>query len=94
MDSLKLQHIMLEVEDLDMVGSALDRAQAADVVPIGLGRHGNDEMLSFHTTAPSGLLIEYGCGDKTIDNSTHKISIYTSGTTWGHRSLSGEAIDH
>ncbi|MEY2434433.1 MAG: hypothetical protein QOC92_4158, partial [Acidimicrobiaceae bacterium] len=58
-----LAHIMLQVEDIDTVGRALDRVYD-NKVPLqsGLGRHTNDQMLSFYCLSPSGLAIEYGWG--------------------------------
>lgn len=58
-----LQHIMVEVDDIDSLGRALDRVydNGAPLVA-GLGRHSNDHMISFYCVSPSGLMIEYGWG--------------------------------
>ena len=34
---------------------------------VSLGRHTNDEMISFYLRTPSGFDIEYGFGGKTVD---------------------------
>ncbi|MGD9995667.1 MAG: VOC family protein [Ilumatobacteraceae bacterium] len=80
-----LQHIMLQVESLDTVGRAYDKAQR-DGVPLGmsLGKHTNDHMVSFYCHAPSGLEVEYGCHGRRIDDATWVVGHYTSGSTWGH----------
>ncbi|WP_020417234.1 VOC family protein [Amycolatopsis sp. ATCC 39116] len=81
-----LQHIMLEVTQLDGVGRALDLALASGGGPVStLGRHTNDKMVSFYCTAPSGLHVEYGCGAVQIDDSVHTTGYYTDASYWGHR---------
>jgi 2,3-dihydroxybiphenyl 1,2-dioxygenase len=59
----RLQHFMIEVDSLDDVGLAYDlaRERKAPIV-MGLGRHGNDKMVSFYMQTPSGFLCEYGWG--------------------------------
>lgn len=81
-----LQHIMLEVTELDGVGRALDRILDGGGEPLTtLGRHTNDKMVSFYCAAPSGLQIEYGYGGRQIDNSVHTTGYYTDASYWGHR---------
>ena len=85
-----LHHIMLEVDDLDTVGRALDRC-LDDQVPIMamLGKHTNDHMISFYCTTPSGLAVEYGWNGRQIDDRTHVTGYYDTGSYWGHRRLDG-----
>jgi 3,4-dihydroxy-9,10-secoandrosta-1,3,5(10)-triene-9,17-dione 4,5-dioxygenase len=82
------QHIMLQVEELDMVGCALDRAENARV-PISstLGRHRNDRMVSFYMRTPSGVDLEYGWGAVEIDDDTWIASEWAGGDVWGHRGV-------
>ena len=78
-------HIMVEVESMDEVGLALDRAKAADIPVIAsLGRHINDNMCSFYMMAPGGIAVEYGYDGLLVDwdNYTHTVS--TTGDLWGH----------
>lgn len=82
------QHIMLEVEELDMVGRAYDRAQDAEIpITASLGRHRNDNMLSFYMSTPSGLDIEYGWGAREVDDETWVVSDWVGGDVWGHRGV-------
>jgi 3,4-dihydroxy-9,10-secoandrosta-1,3,5(10)-triene-9,17-dione 4,5-dioxygenase len=78
-------HIMVEVESMDEVGLAMDRAKAADIPVIAsLGRHVNDNMCSFYMMAPAGIAVEFGYDGLLVDwdNYTHTVS--TEGDLWGH----------
>lgn len=79
-------HLMLEVDDLDIVGRAWDKVRdgAAPLV-LDFGKHTNDEMLSFYVKTPSGFEIEYGYGGKKIDDNTWTPARYDSASYWGHR---------
>jgi 2,3-dihydroxybiphenyl 1,2-dioxygenase len=82
------QHIMLEVDELDMVGRAYDRAQDAGIpITASLGRHRNDQMLSFYMSTPSGLDIEYGWGAREVDDESWVVSDWVGGDVWGHRGV-------
>jgi 3,4-dihydroxy-9,10-secoandrosta-1,3,5(10)-triene-9,17-dione 4,5-dioxygenase len=80
-----LNHIMVEVADLDMVGRALDvvTGGAAPLIQT-LGRHTNDHMVSFYTQTPSGFMLEYGCHGLLIDDTTWTTSSYDRASFWGH----------
>jgi 3,4-dihydroxy-9,10-secoandrosta-1,3,5(10)-triene-9,17-dione 4,5-dioxygenase len=81
-----LIHFMLEVEDLDAVGFALDACYAKGVrVKRMLGRHSNDRMVSFYAETPSGFDVEYGWGGRLIDDATWTVTEVAHGTLWGHR---------
>ena len=81
----RLNHFMLEVKDIDMVGRALDAARAYRVEGTSaLGRHANDWMLSFYTRTPSGFNVEYGTGARLIDDRFWTTTLYTRGSLWGH----------
>lgn len=80
-----LVHFMMEVESLDEVGYAMDRA-ARHQVPVvrSLGRHVNDSMVSFYILTPSGFQIEYGFGSELVDWSEHEVHQVSDGSYWGH----------
>lgn len=80
-----LQHIMLEVEDVDQVGRSWDKcvAGAAPIV-MTLGRHTNDEMFSFYSASPSGIAVEYGTGGLKIDDDTWTVQRFDAISYWGH----------
>ncbi|KRW57569.1 VOC family protein [Pseudomonas sp. TTU2014-080ASC] len=80
-------HIMLEVEGLDDVGRALDRI-AQNKVPLAatLGRHVNDDMVSFYVWTPGGFALEFGCGGLVKDwENDHSVFETTRGSHWGHQ---------
>lgn len=80
-----LIHIMVEVETLDMVGEALDRANSDGFsISSTLGRHTNDKMVSFYVRAPGGWDIEYGCGGRRIDENSYLPEEITADSYWGH----------
>jgi 2,3-dihydroxybiphenyl 1,2-dioxygenase len=84
----RIHHFLLEVNSLDDVGAALDRALGADCRIINvLGRHPNDQMLSFYAETPSGFQFEFGWGGRTIDavdDENWTIETYDRISDWGH----------
>ena len=81
-----LYHFMLEAATLDDVGSALQRHHDADLpISMDLGKHTNDEMVSFYSTSPSGFDVEFGFGGRLIDESTWVVGEITKPSSWGHR---------
>jgi 3,4-dihydroxy-9,10-secoandrosta-1,3,5(10)-triene-9,17-dione 4,5-dioxygenase len=84
-ESAYLDHIMLEVNEIDGVGRALESVRSREIPLIAdLGRHTNDEMLSFYVTSPSGIGIEYGTSGKLIDDATWTVSNWDAAQFWGH----------
>ena len=82
----RLNHIMLQVADMDDVGYGLDRAKTAGVrISSGLGKHPNDEMFSFYMATPSGFDIEYGWGGLEIDDSVWQPKTFNQTSIWGHQ---------
>lgn len=80
-----LYHFMLEAATLDDVGYALDRHLAGGVpVAAGLGRHTNDQMVSFYSRSPSGFEVEFGTGGIRVDDATWTVSAITKPSIWGH----------
>ncbi len=92
-----IDHIMLEVDDMDVVGCTLDRLTAMGVpVTVTLGRHSNDHMTSFYFRTPSGFDIEYGVGGRIVEDSWVP-TWFRSPSIWGHQRTmvaSKSAIDH
>jgi 3,4-dihydroxy-9,10-secoandrosta-1,3,5(10)-triene-9,17-dione 4,5-dioxygenase len=88
-----LHHIALEVEDIDQVGFALERATSAGhPITATLGRHRNDRMLSFYMRSPAGFEVEIGCDPRLIDERTWVVNHFTGGDEWGHHGLTGDAL--
>jgi len=78
-------HLMVEVENMDEVGRALDRVKAAGVkLMCTLGRHVNDEMTSFYFATPAGFAVEFGYGGRVIDWASHVAFESTAVSLWGH----------
>jgi hypothetical protein len=50
-----------------------------------LGRHSNDQMVSFYMSTPSGFEVEYGWGGRLIDDATWQVQRHDRGTLWGHK---------
>lgn len=82
-----LGHLMLEVDNLDGVGLALDRANefGGNLVSQTLGRHTNDLMTSFYLKTPSGFQIEYGFDGRTVDDTDWSVGHHTAISSWGHK---------
>ena len=59
----RLNHIMLEVDNLDDVGMTYDLV-CKNKIPVTItpGKHSNDHMYSFYFRNPSGWMFEYGWG--------------------------------
>ncbi|MDP9056111.1 MAG: VOC family protein [Pseudomonadota bacterium] len=80
-----LEHFMLEVDNLDVVGRALDGVAKANVpVTVTLGKHTNDFMTSFYLRTPSGCDLEYGAGGRLLDDSWIP-TWFRSPSIWGHK---------
>ncbi|MBR9912973.1 MAG: biphenyl 2,3-dioxygenase [Gammaproteobacteria bacterium] len=79
-------HLMLEVENIDEVGRCEDR-RIAHGVPLSatLGRHANDQMVSFYMKSPSNFDIEYGAEGLCVDNWDNYSNFEsTVPSYWGH----------
>jgi 3,4-dihydroxy-9,10-secoandrosta-1,3,5(10)-triene-9,17-dione 4,5-dioxygenase len=87
-----LVHLMIEVEELDQVGLAMDRcAKQKAPMTASLGRHANDHMVSFYVRTPGGFDIEYGYGGLRVDDATWVARQTTAHSVWGHRFAPGAA---
>jgi 2,3-dihydroxybiphenyl 1,2-dioxygenase len=82
----RIHHFMLQANSMDDVGFALERAEAAKVpITSSLGRHTNDQMISFYARTPSGFEVEFGYGARVVDDATWRVSRYDKPSTWGHK---------
>lgn len=87
----QLMHILIEVADLDSVGRAMDRClEGLAPMSVSLGRHWNDEMVSFYLRTPAGFDVEYGYGGRKIDAAQWSQRAQGGSgavSLWGHRVL-------
>ncbi|WP_298283521.1 VOC family protein [Novosphingobium sp.] len=85
---VKLLHFMLQCEEFDDVGLALDRVNRAGIkLSLSLGRHVNDHMVSFYAFTPGGLEVEYGWGARTIEQPHWSVVRHDSISVWGHDTI-------
>ena len=81
----KCVHIMVEVDKLDDVGRALERVRKHGArLSATLGRHMNDQMLSFYVRSPGGFDVEYGTEGLTVDDRKWVARESTAVSYWGH----------
>ncbi|MEA2625026.1 MAG: extradiol dioxygenase, partial [Candidatus Binatota bacterium] len=81
-----LHHVMLEVGDLNDLGTTYELCRTRGVpFTMELGRHSNDRMLSFYVRTPSGFEIEYGWGGLLIDDRVWKVLRLPAPSFWGHQ---------
>jgi 3,4-dihydroxy-9,10-secoandrosta-1,3,5(10)-triene-9,17-dione 4,5-dioxygenase len=81
----KCVHIMLEVERLDDVGRALERVRRHKApLSATLGRHMNDQMVSFYVKSPGGFDVEFGTDGLTVDDHRWVARESTAVSYWGH----------
>ena len=83
----RLNHVMFEVNSIDVVGTAYERAKQQGInFYMNLGRHPNDRMLSFYANTPSNFAVEYGTGGVQIqDDATWEVKTYDAISAWGHK---------
>jgi len=82
----RLHHFMVQVPTLDAVGFALERATAAGApITASLGRHTNDQMVSFYSRTPAGFEVEFGQGAIEVDDATWRVSRHDKPSSWGHK---------
>ena len=85
MNPSKCVHIMLEVDELDHVGRALERVRKHKVpLSATLGRHMNDEMISFYVKSPGGFDVEFGTDGLQVDDGKWVARESTAVSYWGH----------
>ena len=80
-----LHHVMVEVQDLNDVGTTYELCKRRGVpFSMDLGRHSNDRMLSFYVRTPGGFEIEYGWGGLLIDDADWNVVRLPKPSFWGH----------
>lgn len=79
-------HLMLEVTEVDEVGYCLDRVEAAGIPIVStLGRHTNDNMLSFYMATPTGFAMEFGTDGLQMDWEGFTPTVTSLPSLWGHK---------
>lgn len=82
----KCVHVMLEVDRLDDVGRALERVRKHQApLSATLGRHMNDEMVSFYVRSPAGFDVELGTEGMRVDDDRWVARESTAVSYWGHQ---------
>ena len=86
-------HIMVEVPKFDEVGYAMDRLRNKGIALGGtLGRHANDQMVSFYMATPAGFMVEYGAEGMVVEDWDRYSSFQsTVNSFWGHVFNPGDA---
>lgn len=79
----RLNHIMVEVDEVDDVLLGYRRCIEQGYKTGGIGRHPNDQMLSFYVQTPAGFDIEYGWGGCEI-HGEWEVGEYDRISIWGH----------
>jgi hypothetical protein len=76
---------MMEVFSFDDLGQGYDIANGEGRVATTLGRHTSDFITSFYSWSPSGFMIEYGWGARSIEPETWQAFERKEGPSlWGH----------
>ena len=85
----KIQHLFFETNTIDDIGKTYDVCLQRELAKTSLGRHPNDQSISFYFRNPSQWFIEYGWDLRTIDpqNLTVEQYVLRPGIGWGHAGL-------
>lgn len=85
-----IAHLMVEVNEFDDLGRALDVVlrHCPEEITSGLGRHSNDFMTSFYVRTPSGFPLEYGWGGLLIGPDWEPQELFGP-SLWGHDRRAG-----
>lgn len=78
----RLNHMMLEYVDLNDLGMAHDIVRKRDIpVALQLGKHSNDQALTFYSATPSGWLMELGWGacNSSAQQQYHVLDVFGHG---------------
>ena len=83
----RMHHFMVQLTDMDDLGFRHDACIERQVaLEMTLGRHPNDEMLSFYARTPSGFSVEIGWGGLTIDDTAAwRVKHFDRLSSWGHK---------
>ncbi|HZP26756.1 MAG TPA: VOC family protein [Dehalococcoidia bacterium] len=88
----KVNHLMVELNSLDDVGTARDICLADEIpITVELGRHHNDRMFSFYLANPSSWWFEYGWDGRQLGPDHKPERFETAKSIWGHPQLGSAA---
>lgn len=79
----RLNHFMIEAGTVDDVIQGHRRCVSQGRKPGNIGRHPNDQMLSFYVPSPAGFDVELGFGGLRIDGDWSTAE-YDRMSVWGH----------
>jgi 2,3-dihydroxybiphenyl 1,2-dioxygenase len=79
----RLNHLMIELKQVDDVIRGYNRCVAMGYTTGNIGRHPNDEMLSFYVQSPAGFDVEYGWGARHIEGNW-AVQEFDQFSLWGH----------
>lgn len=79
----RLNHLMVELNKVDDVIRGHARCLEMGYKTGNIGRHPNDEMLSFYVTTPAGFDVEYGWGARQVEDDW-TVEEYDRFSLWGH----------
>jgi extradiol dioxygenase len=82
-----LQHILVQVHELEDVGIALGKVMERGLhVTASLGKHATDQMVSFYVRTPGGFDIEYGWNGLLVNEETWTVRRSTQPVAgWRHQ---------
>lgn len=87
----KVQHVFLEINSIDDLGTTYDACLARELTSTSIGRHPNDRSISFYFRNPSSWYFEYGWQLRTIDPEKHTTEQYVIRPgypgAWGHAGI-------
>ena len=87
-----VHHLMLEVNNVDDLLKAYERVQENGIqIKSTLGRHVNDNILSFYMASPFGFEVEIGY-DGLVVGDDWLPREFCEGDLWGHKGLTPENI--
>lgn len=82
----RLNHFMVEMAAFDDVGFAMDRMEKLGVKQsTTLGKHSNDQMVSFYAVTPSGFDVEVGTAGIAVDDEVWRVTHHEATSMWGHK---------
>lgn len=82
----RLHHFMVEMATMDDVGFAMDRIEKCGVTQTTtLGKHSNDQMISFYAATPSGFDVEVGTAGIAVHDEVWRVTHHEVTSMWGHK---------
>ncbi len=82
----RLHHFMVEMATMDDVGFAMDRIEPLGIrQTMTLGKHSNDQMVSFYAATPSGFEVEVGTAGIAVNDEVWCVTHHEAISMWGHK---------